>query len=150
MAEVISKGMFALQRHGNRPVSITVGGETFYFRKLTISAEEAIKSIIKQHQDSTLKEPVKPDDDATEEQLKEYFDAYESYQERTNTQFRKLTCALMKYILVDEVNKPFFDEGDEIYDIVNNVYIETFYKAYTMYRDGTDGSVVEAEKRFQK
>ena len=56
----------------------------------------------------------------------------------------------MKYILVDEVNKPFFDEGDEIYDIVNNVYIETFYKAYTMYRDGTDGSVVEAEKRFQK
>ena len=38
MAEVISKGMFALQRHGNRPVSITVGGETFYFRKLTISA----------------------------------------------------------------------------------------------------------------
>ncbi|MDY0015614.1 MAG: hypothetical protein RBS13_05330 [Bacteroidales bacterium] len=97
-----------------------------------------------------MKEPAKPDDNATEEQVKEYLDAYESYQERTNTQFRKLTCALMKYILVDEVNKHFFDEGDDIYDIVNNVYIETFYKAYTMYRDGTDGSVVEAEKRFQK
>jgi hypothetical protein len=55
----------------------------------------------------------------------------------------------MKYILVDEVNKPFFDEGDDIYDIVNNVYIETFYKAYTMYRDGTDGRLSKPRSDFK-
>ena len=66
----ISKGVLALRLHGNKPVKIVVKGDVFYFKKLTLSAEEAVKRIIQSHQDPTLKPPKDLPEGATDSGVK--------------------------------------------------------------------------------
>ena len=68
---------------------------------------------------------------------------------RSQVAFRRLTCDLIKFLLTDENGKPFFAEEDDIYDLVNNVYAENFFEAYSKFRGGLEGGTVESEKRFQ-
>lgn len=145
----ISKGVLALRLHGNKPVKITANGDIFYFKKLTISAEEGIKNIIKSHQDPTLKPPKDLPEGATDEQREEYMKEVDDYTDRSQAAFRRLTCDLIKSLLTDENGKPFFAEEDDIYDLVNNVYAENFFEAYSKFRGGLEGGTAEAEKRFQ-
>jgi hypothetical protein len=148
MSEV-SKGVLALRLHGNKPVKIVVKGDVFYFKKLTLSAEEAVKRIIQSHQDPTLKPPKDLPEGATDEQREEYMREFDDYTDRSQVAFRRLTCDLIKFLLTDENGKPFFAEEDDIYDLVNNVYAENFFEAYSKFRGGLEGGTAEAEKRFQ-
>ena len=109
MSEV-SKGVLALRLHGNKPVKIVVNGDVFYFKKLTLSAEEAVKRIIKSHQDPTLKPPKDLPEGATDEQREEYMRELDDYTDRSQVAFRRLTCDLIKFLLTDENGKPFFAE----------------------------------------
>lgn len=148
MSEV-SKGIVALRKHALKPVKITVEGDVFYFKKLTVGDEDEIKKIIFANQDENLKPPKVYDDDASTEVISAYYKELDAYSDKATKQFRKLTCVLMKYILTDEHGNPFFNEDDDIFDVVNNVYAERFFKAYGIFKGENSGGVAEAESRFQ-
>lgn len=145
----ISKGMAALQRSNNRAEKITIGGETFMFKRLTIGMEDELDRIIKDNQDDTLKPPAEPPQDAGEDAIKAYGEAAVEFQNKAAKVFRKLTAELMKYILLDETDKPLFAPEDDVYGTLNNVYAKNFFAAYTRFRNGTEATPAAAEKRFQ-
>ena len=132
--QTIGKGMLALQRSNAKAEKITIGGETFYFKKLTIAMEEELDRIVKENQDDTLKVPERPADDAGEEAFKAFSDALIDHKQRAAKAFRKLTAEIMKYVLVDENLKPVFEEEDDVYGGLDNVYAENFFRAYARFR----------------
>jgi len=149
MSEQLSKGMMALRRSGNRPEKITVNGEIFYFRKLTIELEEQLDNIIKSSQDPTLKPPEALAEDADEAARKAFEDAALDYRQRAAKSFRKLTAEIMRFTLTDENAKPFFTAEDDIYGMLDNVYAQTFFTAYQRFRGGTTEAPSATEARFQ-
>lgn len=146
--ETISKGMLALRRSNGRAENITVAGETFHFRKLTIGMEEDLDAIVKANQDDTLKVPEKPADDAGEDAFRAFGEAVVEYRQRAAKAFRKLTAEIMKYVLLDETDKPLFAPEDDVYGTLNNVYAENFFKAYSKFRQGAEVNPAQAEGRF--
>ena len=148
--QTIGKGMLALQRSNAKAEKITIGGETFYFKKLTIAMEEELDRIVKENQDDTLKVPERPADDAGEEAFRAFEDALIEYKQRAAKAFRKLTAEIMKYVLMDDENKPLFAPEDEVYENLNNVYAECFFRAYGKFRQGAEVNPATAEERFPK
>ena len=146
----ISKGMLALRRSNGRAERITINGETFYFKKLTIGMEEQLDQIVKDNQDDSIKMPERPADDAGEEAMKQYTDAFVDCKQRAAKAFRKLTAEIMKFVLLDEGDKPLFAPEDPVFENLNNVYAENFFRAYSKFRQGTEVSPAAAEERFQK
>lgn len=154
MSKEVTSGIIALREHMKKPILIEEGGDKFYFKKLVVADDDAIRNIIQSHQDTTLKPPEEPkpaegEEDVTAEVRDGYFKAVDDFSEKTDKLFRRLTCALMKYILTDSKGNKLFDEDDDIYDLVNNVYAKNFFGAYTRFKNGNFGGVAEAEKRFQ-
>ena len=150
MNEIVSKGITALRRSNQRAERVTVGGETFFFKKLTIEMEEELDKIVKERQDLSLKLPERPEETAGEEVFREYTDAVIEYKQKSAKAFRVLTAEIMKYILLDESDKPLFAPEDDVYSLLNNVYAENFSKAYMQFRFGAEASAAQAEARFQK
>lgn len=150
MATEVTQGIIALREHLKKPITITENGDTFHFKKLTVSNEEALKEIIKAHQDPTLIPPKEPEEGADEATITEYYKELDAFGEKTERSFLKLTCELMRFVLVDSKGNDFFAEDDDILSVVNNVYARNFFGAYQKYRGGNFGGVAEAEKRFQK
>ena len=148
MSEV-SKGMAALRLSNQRAERVSVGGTMFFFRKLTIDMEDELDAIVKANQDPTLKPPEKPADDAGDDAVAKWTDDFVAFKQRSAKAFRKLTAELMKYLLLDESDKPLFNADDDVYGNLNNVYAENFFKAYTKFRQGAEAGVAETEKRFQ-
>lgn len=148
--QTIGKGMLALQRSNAKAEKITVGGETFYFKKLTIAMEEDLDQIVKANQDDTLKVPEAPAEDADAASLRAYADALVEHKQRAAKAFRKLTAEIMKYVLLDDENKPLFAPEDEVYENLNNVYAECFFRAYSKFRQGAEVNPATAEDRFPK
>ena len=148
MSEV-SKGMAALRLSNQRAERVSVGGTMFFFRKLTIDMEDELDAIVKANQDPTLKPPEKPADDAGDDAVAKWTDDFVAFKQRSAEAFRKLTAELMKYLLLDESDKPLFSADDDVYGNLNNVYAENFFKAYTKFRQGAEAGVAETEKRFQ-
>ena len=148
MSEV-SKGMAALRLSNQRSERVSVGGTMFFFRKLTIDMEDELDAIVKANQDPTLKPPEKPADDAGDDAVAKWTDDFVAFKQRSAKAFRKLTAELMKYLLLDESDKPLFNADDDVYGNLNNVYAENFFKAYTKFRQGAEAGVAETEKRFQ-
>lgn len=144
----ISKGMLALRKSREKPEKITMGGETFLFRKLTISMEDDLDAIVKANQDETLKEPAKPDEGADEATVRAFANAFVEHKQKAAKAFRKLTAEIMKYVLVDENLKPVFEEEDDVYGSLDNVYAENFFRAYARFRQGAEVSPAQAEGRF--
>jgi len=149
MSEV-SKGILMLRKDATKPVTITKGGQAFTFKKLTMDAEDQIKVIIQAHQDTSLKPPTQPEEGCSEDVIDQYIKDLDDHSEKTQKLFRRLTCDLMKFMLVDDNGKDMFDEKDDIYPIVNNVFAQNFFNAYMEFRGGNSGGVAEAESRFQK
>ena len=149
MSEVVSKGMAALRRSNQRAERIKIGDDTFCFRKLTIDMEDALDAIVKANQDPSLKPPEKPADDAGDEAFVKWTEDFVEFKQKSAKVFRKLTADLMKYLLLDETDKPLFDENDDVYSNLNNVYAESFFKAYTKFRNGAEAGVADTERRFQ-
>ena len=150
MSETISKGMLALRKSNGRAERVTVGGETFYFKKLTIQMEEDIDRIVKENQDASLKVPEQPKEGADEDTIRGYVEALGDYKQKAAKLFRKLTAEIMKYVLLDETDKAMFDPDDDVYSNLNNVYAENFFRAYTKFRQGAEVNPAAAEDRFQK
>ena len=146
---MVSKGLAALRLNNRRAERISVNGTMFYFRKLTIDMEDELDAIVKANQDPTLKPPEKPADDAGDDAVAKWTDDFVAFKQRSAKAFRKLTAELMKYLLLDESDKPLFNADDDVYGNLNNVYAENFFKAYTKFRQGAEAGVAETEKRFQ-
>jgi hypothetical protein len=149
MGNEVTKGVIALREHLNRPIMVKENGDTFYFKKLTMGAEEEIDKIILAHQDTSLKPPADLTAESTEQEIEQYNKDVVDYTNRVQKALRHLTCALMKYMQTDEKGNPLFAQEDDLYDLVNNVYAQNFFNAYTKFRNGRIGGVAEAEKRFQ-
>lgn len=150
MSETVSKGMLALRRSKNKAERIEVGGEMFYFRKLTVDLEDAIDVIIKRFQMPDLKPPApleKGQENDTDLVRKFQEDCLE-YKRSAERNFRKLTAELMRFCLLDECDKPLFDETDDVYSNLDNVYAEKFFRAYTKLRQGAQAEAAAAEARF--
>ena len=149
MSEMVSKGLAALRLNNRRAERISVNGTMFYFRKLTIDMEDELDAIVKANQDPSLKPPQKLADDAPEADQAKWVDEFVAFKQKSAKAFRKLTAELMKYLLLDEKDEPLFSADDDVYANLNNVYAETFFKAYTKFRQGAEAGVAETEKRFQ-
>lgn len=145
----VSKGMAALRLSNQRAERVSVGGTMFYFRKLTINMEDELDAIVKANQDPSLKPPEKPADDAPDDVVAKWTDDFVEFKQRSAKSFRKLTAELMKYLLLDECDKPLFAADDDVYGNLNNVYAENFFKAYSKFRQGAEAGVADTEKRFQ-
>ena len=145
----VSKGMAALRLSNQRAERVSVGGTMFYFRKLTINMEDELDAIVKANQDPTLKPPEKPADDAPDDVVAKWTDDFVEFKQRSAKSFRKLTAELMKYLLLDECDKPLFTAEDDVYGNLNNVYAENFFKAYSKFRNGVEAGAADPEKRFQ-
>ena len=148
--KTVTKGMVFLRKHAGKPVAIKVGDDEFYFRKLTQSVDEQVNSIITSHQDATLKSPKEPEEGATEKELETYYKQVDAYSEKSSKIFRNLTCELMRIMLVDEKSNRLFGDDDDIAGEMNNVLAQNFFTAFTNYRNGFTGGVVEAQSRFHK
>lgn len=146
----VSKGITALRRSTMRPERITVDGEMFYFRKLTIAQEEELDALIKANQRTDLIPPKEPEKDATVDQIRTYTEEVLAHRQETAKAFRKMTAEIMKFILCDETNSPFFSPEDDVLADLDNVYAEKFLKAYTTFRNGSEASAGGAEGRFPK
>jgi hypothetical protein len=146
--KLVSKGMLALRRSNNAPLCIKEGGDSFWFKKLTIEMEEAISEIVRANQDDSLKAPEKPAEDADDAAWKAFGEAFLDFKTRSDRAFRKLTAEIMRYVLVDENGNPYFDDDDDVFSMLNNVYAKRFYDAYTKFRNGTEVTASEAEKKF--
>ena len=149
MSETVSKGMAALRLSNKRAERISVNGTMFFFKKLTIDMEDELDAIVKANQDPTLKPPEKLPDDASAADVEKWTDEFVAFKQKSAKAFRKLTAELMKYLLLDESDAPLFSAEDNVYGELNNVYAESFFKAYTKFRQGMEAGVAETEKRFQ-
>lgn len=152
MSEVIvSKGIAALRLSNNKPEKVVVDGETFYFKRLTIDEESKVNGIILSFQDSGLLPPEALKDGATKEEMDAFRKEMFEYTTKSAQAFRKLTAELMKYVLVDEAGNKFFNESDDVYSMLNNIYADKFHIAFQKFRGNTEtGGVAGAETRFQK
>lgn len=150
MGETVSKGMLALRRSKGKAERIVIGGDTFYFKKLTIDQEDEIEAIVKRHQDPDLKPPAQPEKDADEQTVAKYTEDFLAYRRKAEKNFRKLTADLMKFVLLDETDKQMFDPEDDVYGELDNVYAEKFFTAYGKFRQGAQAAAAEAEQRFPK
>lgn len=148
----VSKGVAALRKSNCKAERISMGGEMFYFKKLTIGMEEELDAIVKANQDLTLKAPERPAADANEESLRRYADDLSEYNQKSAKSFRRLTAEIMKYVLCDESDKPLFEPDDDVYSLLNNVYAENFFRAYSKFRTGVNAEAgsAAAEGRFPK
>lgn len=146
----ISKGMLALRKSNGRAERIVVGGDTFYFRKLTIAMEEELDLIIKNNQDETLKMPEQPAENSEEAVIRKWANDMLEFKQRSNKVFRKLTAEIMRYVLLDEGDKPLFTPEDDIFADLDNVYAATFFKAYNKFRNGAEVNPAVAEDKFPK
>ena len=148
----VSKGVAALRRSNCKAERISMGGETFYFRKLTIGMEEELDAIVRANQDLTLKAPERPAADASEENLRRYAEELSTYNQQSAKSFRRLTAEIMKYVLCDENDKALFEPDDDVYSLLNNVYAENFFRAYSKFRTGAnvEAGSAAAEARFPK
>lgn len=148
--KTITKGMVFLRKHAGKPVAIKVGDDEFYFRKLTQSVDEQLNRIITSHQDASLKAPKEPPEDATEKEFEEYYKQFDAYSVKSSEVFRNLTCEIMRIMLVDDKNNRMFGDDDDIASDMNNVLAQNFFTAFSSYRNGFTGGVVEAQSRFHK
>lgn len=146
----ISKGMLALRKSNTRAERVVVGGDTFYFRKLTIAMEEELDLIIKNNQDETLKMPEQPAENSEEAVIRKWANDMLEFKQRSNKVFRKLTAEIMRYVLLDEGDKPLFTPEDDIFADLDNVYAATFFKAYNKFRNGAEVNPAVAEDKFPK
>lgn len=146
----ISKGMLALRKSNTRAERVVVGGDTFYFRKLTIAMEEELDLIIKNNQDETLKVPEQPAENSEEAVIRKWANDMLEFKQRSNKVFRKLTAEIMRYVLLDEGDKPLFTPEDDIFADLDNVYAATFFKAYNKFRNGAEVNPAVAEDKFPK
>lgn len=146
----ISKGMLALRKSNGRAERIVVGGDTFYFRKLTIAMEEELDLIIKNNQDETLKMPEQPAENSEEAVIRKWANDMLEFKQRSNKVFRNLTAEIMRYVLLDEGDKPLFTPEDDIFADLDNVYAATFFKAYNKFRNGAEVNPAVAEDKFPK
>lgn len=147
---VPSSGMLALRKSNAGGERVTIDGEMFIFKRLTIEDEERLEVIIREHQ---VNEPEKPADlkeDATETEVEAYIEAFNEYSRQSARAFRNLTADIMKYVLLDASHKPFFREDEDVAKELNNVYAEKFFKAYNKFRGGAEAGSADAERRFQK
>lgn len=148
MSEV-SKGMLALRQSGKKVEVIVMGGERFCFKRLTIAMEEEIDAIVKANQDTSLKAPTPPAEDAGEDAVREYTEAFIAFKQKAAANGRRLTAELMRYLMVEEASgNPLFTADDDIYANLNNVYAESFYRAYIKFRHGAEATPAAAEGRF--
>ena len=145
---VVSKGMAALRRSNQRAERIVINGETFFFKKLTIDMEDDLDMIVKSNQDPNLKPPKQPAEDSDTETIAKWTEEVVAFQQKSAKAFRKLTAELMKYLLLDESDKPLFDPEDDVYGNLNNVYAENFFRAYNKFRQGAEGVPASAEGKF--
>lgn len=146
----ISKGMLALRKSNTRAERVVVGGDTFYFRKLTIAMEEELDLIIKNNQDETLKMPEQPAENSEEAVIRKWANDMLEFKQRSNKVFRNLTAEIMRYVLLDEGDKPLFTPEDDIFADLDNVYAATFFKAYNKFRNGAEVNPAVAEDKFPK
>ena len=148
----VSKGIATLRKSNTKAERISMGGEMFYFKKLTIGMEEELDKIVRDNQDLTLKAPKQPPADASEEVLLSYAEELAAYNQNSAKAFRRLTAEIMKYVLLDESNHPLFEADDDVYTLLNNVYAENFFRAYSKFRTGVNAEAgsAAAEARFQK
>lgn len=146
----VSKGMLALRKSNQRGERVTIGGDTFCFKKLTIAMEDELDRIVKENQDETLKEPVRPADESDETAIRKYADEIVEFKQKAAKAFRKLTAEIMKFVLLDETDKPMFSADDPVFENLNNVYAENFFRAYRKFRQGAEGGPAQAEDRFPK
>ena len=84
------------------------------------------------------------------EELETYYKQVDAYSEKSSKIFRNLTCELMRIMLVDEKSNRLFGDDDDIAGEMNNVLAQNFFTAFTNYRNGFTGGVVEAQSRFHK
>lgn len=148
MSETISKGMLALRQNNAKGEKITVDGETFYFKKLTIDMEEQLDGIAKANQNPDLTPPEAPKDTTDRAAMLAFDNDLLTFKQESAKSFRKVTAEIMKYVLLDDNNKPLFDADDDVYSLLNNVYAEKFFKAYMKFRQGAEAGPAEAERRF--
>ena len=146
----VSKGIAALRRSNNKPQKITIDGETFYFRRMTIDQEDALDLIIRSHQDSTLREPASPPEGSDDSAWESYEQALAEYRVKANKAFRRLTADIMKFILTDENGGTIFLPEDDVYTLLDNVYASCFHRAYIAFRQGGEVSSAAVEQRFPK
>ena len=148
MSNEKSKGIAALRRSLMRAERVNIDGEMFYFRKLTIAQEQELDDLVKSHQRKDLVPPKDLEKDSTVEQQQAYVADLMVYKQECNKAFRKVTAEIMKYVLLDETNAPFFDQADDVYNELDNVYAEKFLRAYTKFRQGTEAAAAGSEARF--
>lgn len=148
MSEVVSKGLCALRKSNTSPERISVDGEMFYFKKLTIDMEDELDNIVKESQNPNLKPPERPAENADIEAVRAFEEAFLAYRQEAAKTFRQLTAKIMKFVLTDEAGKPFFDANDDVYGLLNNVYAEKFSRAYMKFRQGSEATPAAAEARF--
>lgn len=146
MSSVVSSGMLALRKSNREGERITVEGEMFIFKRLTIDDEEKLEAIIKAHTGNEPKKPDQPKDDATEDEVNAYIEQFGEYTRQSARAFRSLTADIMKFVLLGPDHKPFFNEDDDVAADLNNVYAEKFFKAYNKFRGGVSA---DAETKFQ-
>lgn len=150
----ISKGMLALRKSRSKAERIEVGGDMFYFRRLTIELEDSLEEIIKRHQDPSLKAPppLSKEDEADPEKVRAWTEQFGAVKRATEKLFRRLTAELMKFLLLDETDKPLFSEEDTvdaIFDGLDNVYAGKFFQAYMELRQGAQTKAAGAGDRFR-
>ena len=148
MSEVVSKGLCALRKSNTSPERISVDGEMFYFKKLTIDMEDELDAIVKESQNPDLKPPERPAEDASFDAIRKFEEDVLAYRQEAAKSFRKLTAKIMMFVLTDEDGKPFFSPDDDVYGLLNNVYAEKFSRAYMKFRQGSEATPAAAETRF--
>lgn len=148
----VSKGMAALRLSNRKVDKISVEGTTFCFRRLTINDEKRLDDIIKGNM-FYEKPPTAPEGDVPDSEIKKYTEAVMDFQSRQQISYRRLAAALMKFVLVDESGKLFFNEDDDVYSMLDNKFAEQFNRAFRKFR-GEDadeaGKAANADTRFQK
>lgn len=157
MSNQVSKGLRAIRLSNRKPEKHIMGGDVFYFKRLTIAMEEELDDLVRSGQDDNLAMPEAPivgeDGNMDPVELKEYDKKLAEFMRGTNRVFRRITAEIMKYVLVDETGAPFFSEADtvdNIFEQLDNVYAENFFKAYQKFRGMGEANVANAETRFQK
>ena len=149
--EGTSKGMRALRINNGKGVVLVEGGERFCFKKLTIQMEADLNKIVQANQDLSLKAPKEPPADAGEEALRDFSAAFLDFRQKSAEVYRRLTAEIMKYVLLEEAtNNPLFNVDDDVYSLLNNVYAENFFRAYSKFRQGSEATPAAAERRFQE
>ncbi len=147
--QAVSAGIRALRLSASKPEKIVVEGEAFYFKRLTLAMEEQLDVLINKHHSFSPQPPDELDADATEDEKKAYADKVVEFGKDQARAFRALTADIMKFSLLDASGEKFFAEEDDVAGMLDNVYAEKFFKAYTKFR-GMEAVTADADTRFQK